>query len=169
MNKQYKFSTTQLDFPEDAARVFLERGKDLVSEKDLFGDGFETGPHVTVLYGIHDEYPNPEIVDIIETYPRFNVTLGDVTLFDNDEKFDVVKADIICNDIYVLRSEFMNNCYYTITHPEYIPHATIAFVKKGAGDHLVGNPSVRGLSFPVTHVTFSGFDGNQRKIMLGVR
>ena len=169
MNKPYKFSTTQVDFSEDTKRAFLEKGKELISEKDLFGDGFETEPHVTILYGIHETYPIPELVDIIETYPRFSVTLGNVSLFDNEEKFDVVKTDVESNDLYVLRNEFLNNCHYTLTHPEYIPHATIAFVKKGVCDHLVDNPSFKGLTFPVNHITFSGSDGRKRKITLGVR
>ena len=169
MEKKYKFSTTQVDLSEETTSKFLETGKDLISQKDLFGDGFETSPHVTILYGIHESYPIPPLVDIIETFPRFTVVLGDVSLFDNDEKFDVVKTEVESSDLYILRSEFINNCHYTLTHPEYIPHATIAFVKKGTCDHLVGNPSFRGLAFPVNYITFCGTDGTQRKIKLGTR
>ena len=63
----------------------------------------------------------------------------------------------------------MNNCYFTLTHSEYIPHATIAFVKSGTCDHLVGNPEFHGLAFVVDSVTFSCSDGTKRKIMLGIR
>jgi 2'-5' RNA ligase len=170
MDKKHRFSTTQVDFPDDTSRAFKEMTKPLVSEKDLFGDGFETGPHVTILYGIHEEQPSPKIVDIIETYPRFSITLGEVSLFSNDDDpFDVVKVDVISNDLFILRSEFLNNCHYTLTMPEYIPHATIAFVKKGTNDHLLHNPSCKGLTFPVTHISFCGKNGYQRKIMLGMR
>lgn len=169
MDKQYKFSTTQVDLSDEAASKFLETGKDLISQKDLFGDGFETTPHVTILYGIHESHPIPQLVDIIETYPRFTVVLGDISLFDDDENFDVVKTEVKSPDLYILRSEFLNNCHYTLTHPEYIPHATIAFAKKGTCNHLVGNPAFRGLAFPVNHIIFSGTDGTHRKIMLGIR
>ena len=128
MDKPHEFSSTQIQMSDDVSEEFLKLGKDLINKSDLFGDGFELDPHVTILYGIHEEYPTPKLVDVIETYPKFTVTLGNVSMF-NDETFDVIKTDIECNDLYVLNSTFMNNSYFTLTHPEYIPHATIAFVK----------------------------------------
>lgn len=168
MDKPYEFSSTQVQMSPDVCEEFLELGKGLINTSDLFGDGFELDPHITILYGIHEEYPTPKLIDIVETYPKFTVTLGDVSMF-NDENFDVIKVDIECNDLYVLYKTFMNNCYFTLTHPEYIPHATIAFVKPDTCDHLVGNPAFRGLSFVVDSITFSCSDGTKRKIMLGVR
>ena len=169
MDKPYKYSSTQTQMSPDVIENFLSLGKELISNTDLFGDGFETDPHVTILYGIHDEYPTPQIIDILETHPKFAITLGAISLFDNDNEFDVVKTDIECNDLYVLYSTLINVCHYTLNHPEYIPHATIAFVKKGTCDHLIGNPAFKGLTFVVDSVMFSSSDGTKRKIMLGVR
>ena len=76
MDKPHKFSSTQLQMPTDITEVFLEKGKELIRKNELFGDGFETDPHITILYGIHEPYPTPKLIDIIETYPKFTVTLG---------------------------------------------------------------------------------------------
>lgn len=154
---------------DDVAENFLSIGKDLIPSSKLFGDGFETDPHITLLYGIHEEYPTSQLVDILETHPKFNVTLSDISLFEEDDKFDVVKVEIHCNDLYVLYSTLLNVCHYTLSHPEYIPHATIAFVKKGSSAHLIGHRAFHGLSFVVDSIIFSGSDGIKRKIMLGVR
>lgn len=156
--------------PSDVEEVFLALGKELVPTASLFGDGFETDPHVTILYGIHEDYSTPPLIDIIETHPKFSVTLGNVSLFDEDDAFDVVKTEIVAsNDLFVLMSSLLNVCHYTLTHVEYIPHATIAFAKKGTCDHLIGNPAFFGLSFVVDSIMFCGNDGSKRKIMLGVR
>lgn len=169
MDKPHKYSSTQVQMSPDVSDEFLSLGKGLISNSNLFGDGFETDPHITLLYGIHEEYPTPQLVDILETHPKFNLTLSDISLFDEDDGFDVVKAEIHCNDLFVLHSTLLNVCHYTLTFPEYIPHATIAFVKKGSCDHLVGHRALHGLSFVVDSITFSGSDGTKRKIMLGVR
>lgn len=169
MDKPYKYSSTQVQMSPDVSDEFLLRAKELIPNKDLFGDGLEDDPHITLLYGIHEEHPTLQLVDIIETHPKFTVTLGDISLFDEDDEFDVIKTEIHCNDMLVLHSTLLNNCHYTLTHPEYIPHATIAFAKKGTSDYLIGNQTFRGLSFVVDYVTFSGSDGIKRKIMLGIR
>lgn len=169
MDKPHKYSSTQVQMPTGVTETFLALGKELVSTASLFGDGFETDPHVTVLYGIHEDYPTPLLIDIIETHPKFTVTLGNVSLFDEDVAFDVVKTEVACNDLFVLMSSLLNVCHYTLTHVEYIPHATIAFAKKGTCDHLIGNPAFFGLSFVVDSIMFCGNDGSKRKIMLGVR
>ena len=169
MDKPYKYSSVQVQMIPDISERFLSLGKELIPNTNLFGDGFETDPHVTLLYGIHEEHPTLPLIDILETHPKFTVTLGDVSLFTEDEEFDVVKTDIHCNDLFVLRSTMLTVCYYTLTFPEYIPHATIAFVKKGMCDYLIGNPVFRGLSFVVDSVMFSSSNGSKRKIMLGIR
>lgn len=169
MDKPHKYSSTQVQMPFDVESTFLELGKELVSVSDLFGDGMETDPHVTLLYGIHEDYPMPLLIDVIETHPKFTVTLGNVSLFDEDAAFDVVKTEVDCHDLYSLRSALLNVCHYTLSHSKFIPHATIAFTKKGACEHLVGNPAFFGLSFVVDSIMFCGHDGSKRKIMLGVR
>lgn len=167
-DKTYDYSSTQIDLNEELAQSFLERGTSLVSKKDLTGDGFEDNPHVTVLYGIHDLDPTPQIIDIIETYPKFSITLGNISLF-KEETYDVVKVDVDCSDLFALRNAFMNNCYFTSTFPEYIPHMTVAFVKPDSCDHLIDNPSFKGLTAIAEDVVYSCKDGKKRIISLGLR
>lgn len=167
-NKIYDFSSTQIILNEELTQLILERGVDLIDSKDLSGDGFEDKPHITVLYGIHDLDPTPKLIEVVETYPKFTITLGNVSLF-KTETHDIVKVDINCNNLYSLRSAFMNNCYFTVDFPEYIPHMTVAYVNTDSCDHLEGNPAFYGLSFVVEQIDFSCKDGIHRFISLGLR
>lgn len=164
------FSSYQIVFPEDFSIDFMARGKSLIDKKSISatknGGGFEDRPHVTILYGVHTSYAPFDAIEAIETHPRFPLRLGCVSLFKNPE-FDVVKVDVECQDLFALRSVFLNTCEYTLTQKEYIPHATIAYVKPGSHDHLDGHPAFRGMTCIAEEVYFSSTDRNDRYIPLG--
>lgn len=171
--RKFDYSSTQVNFPEDSAREFFEQRKSIISNSDLYRPetmGYSDEPYVTLLYGIHATSPSLELQEVIETYPKFTVRLGNVSLFkghESDNPFDVVKVDINCPDLYVLNKEFQEVCEYTNEFPEYIPHATIAYVKQDTCDHLEGLNSFNGISFLAEHVIFSSKDGQKRFICLG--
>ena len=168
-DKDYDYSCTLIKSDEEFSEFFLDAGKSLIDTKDLFGDGFEDEPHVTVLYGLHALDPSIQLIEIVETYPKFAITLGNISLF-KEEKYDVVKVDVDCSDLYALRSAFMNSGdYFSLTHPEYIPHMTVAFVKPNSCDHLDGNSMFKGKTFVATFVTYSCKDGLNRVIELGYK
>jgi 2'-5' RNA ligase len=175
--KSYPFSSVQLDFPTEQRDYFISKTKGLIRRDWLYQPntgryGLEERPHVTVLYGLHDETPSLELINLFETYPKFSATLGKITLFRGDENgndFDVVKADVDCSDLHVLNSEIAELCEYTNDHPEYKPHATVGYVEKGIGNDLEGSRAVYGLSIPVQQVVFSGKNGTKRLINLGLR
>jgi len=112
----------------------------LVREEDLYNDssndyGFEKNPHITLLYGIHDE----EIIDKsiiyskIENISQLKFTVKEVSIFSNDDSpYDVIKFDITATKALTdLRKEFEEDLPNTQTFPEFHPHMTIAYVKKG--------------------------------------
>lgn len=170
MNKR-AFSSFQVSFSKDFSEDFLKRGKTVILKDRVSTNkdgGFETNPHVTILYGIHKSYPTPDSIYGIETHPRFPIRLGLISLFKGDE-FDVVKVDVECQDLFALRSVFLNSCEYTLTQKEYIPHATIAYVKPGTHDHLDGHPLFRGMTDFAEKIFFSSIDRNDRYIPLGVK
>jgi hypothetical protein len=54
----------------------------------------------------------------------------------------------------------------TDTFPEYKPHATIAYVKKGRGAKYAGDDFLQGKTITLDSVTFSGRDGERVEIPL---
>ncbi len=168
-----EFSSIQADFTPEATVQFRSRSRKLIQSANLYKPesmGFENDPHVTILFGLHDTNPPLCGTDIIETHPKFNITLGNVSLFKGDETgdpHDVVKADINSSDVYALNTALADVCDYTAKFPEYIPHATIAFVKKDTCDYLDGANVMAGISFIVDHLVYSSKNGLHRFLFLG--
>jgi len=172
--KKYEFSNTQVQLPSDLVDRILSEGRKLVNRRNLYSSdqGYEDKPHITVLYGVHADSPPLSLIDILETYPKFTIQLGLVSLFkgvENDNGFDVVKIDINNPDLHVLNQAVEECCEYTDQFDEYNPHITIAYVKPDTCDYLTNNPTFKGLSFVVDRILFSGHSGNKREIFLARR
>ena len=175
--KKYPFSSTHVEMSSDVMDAFLEKGKKIVDKPQLYKPddrfyGLTDNPHITVLYGIHAEHPSVELMDIVETYPKFTITLGNVSLFkgsENNNPFDVIKTDINCPDLHALNTAFKECGAFTSDYPDYEPHATVAYVQPDTHDHLKGLPAFQGWSFVVDKIVFSGKNGIERSIFLARR
>lgn len=108
-------------------------------ESDDWDDyGYEEAPHITLLWGIHHN----EIIDKgiiyskIENISAMKFTVKEVNIFSNDDSpYDVVKFDITpTKKLLSLRQEFEEDLPNTQTFPDFHPHMTIAYVKKGLGN-----------------------------------
>lgn len=116
----------------------------LIADEDLYVDeenpgryGKEHEPHVTIKYGLHDwEFQISELKKEIEGWGEIEGTLQDITLFEN-ELFDVVKFDVISDRLCELNKEVSDGYPCTDSFPNYHPHCTIAYVKKGMGSKYV--------------------------------
>lgn len=108
-----------------------------IAEEDLYTDegkpGIQDNPHVTVLYGLHEEVSLDQVKSVFEGFnERIEIKIEGIGVFEN-ESFDVVKFNVVPTDalqsLHDKLSEFPNSDEY----PEYKPHITIAYVKKGSG------------------------------------
>ena len=97
--------------------------------------GLEDNPHVTVLYGIHEDEIDPEpIHDVIrDKMGQITVTIDEIGTFENDE-YDVVKYNVpVTPELKEYRRIIEDTFPNTQTFPEYNPHVTLAYVKPGCG------------------------------------
>ncbi len=175
-DKKHQYSSIHINFSSEAAHRFLAETKTIIKKSELHGQdsgrGLEKDPHITVLYGLHDVNPPLCAIDILETYPKFVIVLGDISLFKSKttgNPFDVVKVDVKSTDLHVLNSSLSDECEHTSEFPEYIPHATIAYVNPDSHNHLDGLNIFRGLSFVANNAIFSSYNGTKRSIPFGVR
>lgn len=117
---------------------------DLYTEEDKGGRyGLETDPHVTIMYGLHNnEYDVKELEEDVkamvssmeDSTVNFNVT--GIGIFEN-EKYDVVKYDVESADCNALNEHIQEVYPFTSDYPDYKAHMTIAYVKKGEGSKYV--------------------------------
>jgi 2'-5' RNA ligase len=157
LKQAYNFSSVQVEFPDDISEELIKWGYDNIPEDILAEDGFEEDKHVTIKYGIHI-IDFTEIRELFKNEKPIKMVLGKMSLFTSNDDFDVVKIDIKSPDLYRLNRAISNNFEVTNTHKKYIPHCTIAYVKKGKGDPYNGNDTFEGREAISDTILFSGKD-----------
>lgn len=162
---QYNFGCVMMyfDFPK------LKQVQDVIEHEEVYtekGDktyGLEDEPHVTLLYGLHEDVTVEQVKEVInkqnlEEKPFF-IKLGNVSCFNND-KYDVLKFDAEGDILFKLNEE-LKTLPYTSDFPKYHPHLTIGYLNKGAGKTYV--QGFKGLKFEVLPISiiYSQPDGTK--------
>jgi 2'-5' RNA ligase len=144
--KIYEYGCAMLyfDFPE------MDEFHSQIDENDIYsedGHGLETEPHTTLLYGFHaDEIEDDnEIIETITEEEIPELELYNVSIFENDDydvlKFDVrQKMDEYDKDediLYKINKKLTDKFPYSSDYPDYHPHATIGYLKKGEAGKYV--------------------------------
>lgn len=121
----------------DLSGQFIEWSFDNIDPEDTAPDGYEREPHITVLYGFHPDVTHEEVFTIVRNCKPLKITLGKVTKFKHDDQ-DVLKVDIESQDLRDLNALIIKSFVdrYTNKYPEYHPHMTLAYVKKGAAEDI---------------------------------
>ena len=108
--------------------------------------GKEANPHVTVMYGL-SPIEETRVKELLNKVPKKIVAeLGKISKFSNaDTPYDVLKIEVKSphlNKIHeMIRKNFENNYKW----PQYNPHVTLAYVKKGTCNEYVGNKTFEGM------------------------
>lgn len=94
--------------------------------------GIEKETHITLLYGILPEVSVYEVNKFLMPISNYSAICSNISLFEN-EKFDVLKFDVISDGLKITNSALRNEIKYENNYPDYIPHLTIAYLKPGCG------------------------------------
>jgi len=142
LEQKFSYSTTQINLPSPLDDFVVKWGRMHVQDQDLYyfddgGGGRETEPHITVLYGLLEPEPSDALRQIVRRTSPFWIRLGPTSLFENED-FDVLKFSVVSPDLEALSGAIRQACPNENKYPKYIPHATIAYVKKGRAKHLNG-------------------------------
>lgn len=125
-----KYSCLMMECPASNWSYVLQ----LIDVEDVHpGEGLESWPHVTVLYGIYPEIPFGAVIDKLKLSLITPATakLTGISHFENDE-YDVVKFDVDSEDLRRVNG-VITELPSVDKYGKYEPHITIAYVKKGTG------------------------------------
>lgn len=118
------------DFKPELQKIQSQiRPEDIYTKEE--GHGLETDPHITVLYGIHDQDVN-SVKDQLGDLSPCDYQLSGLSLFENT-KFDVLKCSVKSVDLRAMNKRCTDNLEYTNDYPSYVPHLTVAYLLPGTG------------------------------------
>ena len=153
------------DFPE---MTDIQREIDPADIYEEEGDrtfGLEDEPHVTLLYGLDKEVTSKQVKDILNGFTFGKCKFHNASLFENE--YDVLKFDVDGDSLHKA-NKALCELPYKNDYPDYHPHATIGYLKKGAGkkycDKLKGQEHL----LSPTYAVFSQPDGTKNKININI-
>lgn len=113
-----------------------------IDDLDLVDDGRETEPHITVKYGLHSTDPE-QATHLLDSWGAFSAKLGKTLVFEGSDH-DVVVLGVESRALHELNRRIVEAMPNTETHDYYIPHVTLAYVKKGEGQKYEGMKDIDG-------------------------
>lgn len=153
----YDYSCVMYELPKKMTNLILEWSKKNISEECLYtkykqAEGRVRNIHVTVLYGLHTN--NFEKVQkIINFFDYTKIELGKISKFQN-KKFDVIKIEVKGSNLLSMNKK-LKELDHTCEYSNYIPHCTLAYVKKNSCDHLIGDKYFLGKKILLKNLIFS--------------
>ena len=127
---------------------------DIYEKDDDSTYGIQKNPHLTLLYGLHDTV-TPEMVKSV--FNKFtgdiNIEVDGIDIFENEE-FDVVKFNVKPDDTLQYLHDELSKFPNSNSFPDYKPHITIGYVKKGTGKKYI-KPDYKYQVKNVNKITYS--------------
>lgn len=160
----HEYSCVLANLDETAADVVRNWAWRHIPDDDLAQDGRDKKPHITCRYGLHGTDP-AAVRRAIAGLGPVTARIGDVSLFQTPD-YDVVKLDVESPGLHDLYRR-LGTLEHTDTHPEYRPHLTLAYVKKGLGYQFTGPGPLTGTVLIFPSVQFSAKDGSRTDLPLG--
>lgn len=165
---KYAYQSTQLDLPVALAKRITRLGNSIPdADINAIKGGRETDIHVTALYGLATSTTADQIRVFAKQQAPIEITLGKVSKFTSPDG-DVLKIDVQSTGLHRLYESMKAMLAAPgSSFPVYQPHITIAYVKSGCCENLVGNTEFEGAKAVIDTLTFSDVEGNKVLLPLG--
>lgn len=157
-NYDYGCVMVETPFPNWNEITGMISPEDLYIKEDDDTYGIQKNPHVTLLYGLHSNVKPVDVEPIIKSIKGLNIKVNSIDIFENDE-FDVVKFNVVNNPQLTEVFNELSKLPNSNTFPDYSPHITIAYVKKGLGSKYINSNWT--LTIDVYRVVYSMSNGER--------
>jgi 2'-5' RNA ligase len=148
-----------------------EKHLSLIEKEDIYDDeegeyGLCKEPHITLLWGIHPDEVDVDLAkNIIKSIGSMEIETDKISIFENPD-FDVVKYEIEPTErLLQIRNILSKTLPNTQTYPEYKPHITLSYVKKGKGKKYKEKLK-KPIKFILDKAVYSGSDYNKDRFKL---
>jgi 2'-5' RNA ligase len=122
--------------------------------------GIQENPHVTILYGTHKEVTPEMIKSVFDNFTdNINIVVDGIDIFENED-YDVVKFNVKPDGALKYLHDELSNFPNSNSFPDYKPHITICYVKKGTGKKYV-KPEYKYEVKNVNKITYSMPNGKK--------
>jgi hypothetical protein len=154
------------DFP------MMNKIHDGIDPNDLYeeeGDrtfGLENEPHVTLLYGLKDSVTPEQVKEVLENFTFGPCVLHNASLFENE--YDVLKFDVKGDNLHKA-NEALRELPYKNDYPDYHPHCTVGYLKKGTGSKYCKRMDGHEHELMPTYAVFSQPDGTKTKMNVNTK
>jgi hypothetical protein len=156
----YGCSMVYFDFPKMNEIHSMIEDEDIYTE-DGNSHGLETEPHATLLYGLHSD--EIEDNDVLHASTKLGIPselkLHNASCFNND-KYDVLKFDVDDDHLHRINGE-LTKLPHTTDYPDYHPHSTIAYLKKGSGEKYTNKLKDAWYTVNPSKIVYSKPDGSK--------
>lgn len=140
---------------------------DVYTEDEDNSYGLEDEPHTTILFGFHNDVDADDVLHVCNKFDYSELKLHNPSCF-NNPKYDVLKFDVDSDVLHKVNnkvtSHFANR--YTTNFPDYHPHCTIAYIKKGKGQHYADLFKNESFSVTPKKLVYSMPSGDKREVEL---
>lgn len=163
--KTYEYGCSMLyfDFPQMSVIHDNIDPEDVYKDEEYPSFGLEKEPHVTLLYGLHDdECDETDIINRSKFESKDPINLQNISSF-KSEKWDVLKFDAMHDDLSKINKN-LTELPHTNSFPDYHPHCTIAYLKPGTSEKYIQAYEGRSFAVHPKHIVYSKPDGSKLKV-----
>ncbi len=163
LGQTYSYSSTEINFNKEFSDSVMKWAEKNINKNFLNNEegGFEDQIHCTVLYGIKDER-HEDAEKLISNFIPFKIKLGKISKLSKDGEYDVLKIEVVSDDLTKLHYLIEKNIPNKNSFPVYKPHVTIAYVKPNSCDHLIGSKIFADKKFKIYGIYFSSNVGYKK-------
>ena len=160
----HALATTQVQLPDGAAKTLYSMGRN-IPDADLAFKGRETDAHVTVKYGLI----SPDFMKLqgVLAYRGPAELQFGVTAFFETTDYDCVYVSVVGGNLPILNRAIADGMECAPSdHGDYVPHATVAYVKPGLGAKHAGRIDLDGMHVESNTITLVTVDDERIEVRL---